>query len=104
MPGADCHAHIFGGARYPFAADLVYRPEPSQMGSVSDFLAVLDAHQLTHGLVVAAQPYRDDNRCMLDGIAASGGRLKGIALVKPAITDRELAALADQGVVGIRFN
>ena len=101
---ADCHAHIFGGAQYPFAENLVYRPEPSQMGTVSDFLAVLDAHQMTHGLLVAAQPYRDDNRCMLDGIAASAGRLKGIALVKPAITDRALNALADDGVVGIRFN
>ena len=44
---ADCHAHIFGGAQYPFAENLVYRPEPSQMGTVSDFLAVLDAHQMT---------------------------------------------------------
>jgi len=45
----------------------------------------LDAHGLTHGLLVAAQPYGRDNRCMLDSIAASAGRLKGIALVAPAI-------------------
>ena len=104
MPAADCHAHIFGGPQYPLAPNLVYRPDPSQMGTVSAFLAVLDAHQFTHGLVVAAQPYGHDNRCMLDGIAGSGERFKGIALVKPSIPDRELAALADAGVVGIRFN
>src|SRR5262245_37823131 len=96
---ADCHAHIFGGPQYPLAADLVYRPDPSQMGTASSFLAVLDAHQITHGLVVAAQPYKYDNRCMLDGIASSDGRLKGIALVQSAITDRELAQLAEGGVV-----
>jgi predicted TIM-barrel fold metal-dependent hydrolase len=104
VQAADCHAHIFGGADYPLAPNLVYRPDPSQMGTVSGFLAVLDAHAFTHGLLVAAQPYGYDNRCMLDGIAASGGRLKGVALAPPSITDRELAALAGAGVVGIRFN
>lgn len=101
---ADCHAHIFGGPQYPFVADPVYLPDTSQRGTVQGFLAVLDAHGFTHGLVVQAQPYRFDNRAMLDGIAASKGRLKGIALVSPSITERELRALADGGVIGIRFN
>jgi predicted TIM-barrel fold metal-dependent hydrolase len=103
-PAADCHAHVFGGDAYPFAAASVYRPEPSQRGTPRAFLAVLQAHGLTHGLLVAAQPYGDDNRCMLDAIAASAGRFKGIALVRPDIADRQLAALADAGVIGIRFN
>lgn len=101
---ADCHAHIFGGPQYPFVADPVYLPDASQCGTVQGFLAVLDAHGFTHGLVVQAQPYRFDNRAMLDGIAASKGRLKGVALVAPQVTDRELQALADRGVIGIRFN
>jgi hypothetical protein len=41
---------------------------------------------------------------MLDGIKASGGRLKGVALVSPDISDRDLVSLADRGVVGIRMN
>jgi predicted TIM-barrel fold metal-dependent hydrolase len=101
---ADCHAHVFGGPDYPFARDAVYAPDPSQRGTARSFLAVLDAHGLTHGLAVAAQPYGHDISCMLDGIAASGGRLKGIALAEPAISDRDLAALADRGIVGIRMN
>ena len=101
---ADCHAHIFGGPQYPFAADPAYLPDASQRGTVQGFLAVLDAHGFTHGLVVQAQPYRFDNRAMLDGITASKGRLKGIALVPPSIAERELQALADGGAIGIRFN
>ena len=103
-PAADCHAHIFCGAAYPFDPNAVYLPEPSQRGTVQGFLAVLDAHGLTHGLVVCPQPYGRDNRCMLDAIAKANGRLKGIALVHPEISDRDLAALADAGVVGIRMN
>ena len=103
-PAADCHAHVFCGAAYPFASEPVYVPEPSQRGTVASFLAVLDAHAMTHGLLVAAQPYGRDNRCMLDAIAASRGRLKGVALVNPAISERDLAALSDRGVVGIRMN
>lgn len=101
---ADCHAHVFCDATYAFAAETVYTPDPSQRGNAASFLAVLDAHGLTHGLLVAAQPYGRDNRCMLDGIMASGGRFKGIALVSPKISDRDLVSLADRGVVGIRMN
>ena len=101
---ADCHAHVFCDASYAFAAEPVYIPEPSQRGTATSFLAVLDANGLTHGVLVAAQPYGTDNRCMLDGITASGGRLKGIALVDPSISDRDLASLADRGVVGVRIN
>lgn len=100
----DSHAHVFGGAEYRFVGDAVYVPEPSQRGTARNFLAVLDAHGLTHGLAVAAQPYGYDNRAMLDAIAASGGRLKGIALAPAAISDRDLAQLVDGGVVGIRMN
>lgn len=101
---ADCHAHVFCGAAYPFASEPVYVPDACQRGNVASFLAVLNAHHLTHGLLVAAQPYGRDNGCMLDAILASGGRLKGVALVSPAISDRDLAALCDRGVVGIRMN
>ena len=40
----------FAMLRYAFAAEPVYIPEPSQRGTAAGFLAVLDAHGLTHGL------------------------------------------------------
>ena len=100
----DSHAHVFCGDDYPFSPATHYKPDPSQAGTAPKFRAVLDAHGLTHGLLVGAGPYGRDNRCMLDSIAHSGGRFKGVALVEPGLSERELKALADGGVVGIRIN
>lgn len=103
LPAADCHAHVFCPGR-PFAPDANYLPYPNQLGTAADFAAVLDAHGLTHGLLVAAEPYGTDNSCMLEAIAAHGSRFKGVALVAPDIPDRDLDALAAHPIVGIRYN
>lgn len=100
---ADCHAHVFCKG-YPYSGAALYKPHPSQLGTAEKFRSVLDAHGLTHGLLVGAGPYGSDNRCLLEAIAGSGGRFKGIALADANITERELAALAERGVVGIRIN
>lgn len=103
LPAVDSHAHVFGAA-YAYAPDRLYEPHATQAGTPAQFRAVLDAHGLTHALLVQAQPYGRDNSCMLDAIAAAGGRFRGIALVAPGIDDRELDRLAAGGVVGIRVN
>ena len=102
--GADCHAHVFCGDRFPFAEKTVYRPHPSQAGTPDEFKAVLDAHGLTHGLLVGANPYGLDNSCLLDAIASSKGRFRGIALIGHDSTDKELADLSARGIVGCRIN
>ena len=99
---ADCHAHVFCGTAC--AQDAAYTPHPSQAGTPSQFAAVLAAHGFTHGLLVGAKPYGTNNRCLLGAIAGSSGRFKGIALVRPDISDRDLTALADGGIVGVRVN
>ena len=102
MSAADCHFHIFDPARFPYKEGLIYTPHPSQAGTADQLLAVFDAHGITHGLAVGAAPYGDDNRCLLDGIARSKGRLKGIALVKHDVSDAEITRLSDGGIVGER--
>ena len=104
MNAVDSHAHVFCDKSYAFSPATLYQPHPSQMGTAKQFRAVLDFHGFTHGLLVGAGPYGSDNRCMLDAIAGSQGRFKGVALVKPAIADGDLAKLKDAGVVGIRVN
>ena len=104
MNAVDSHAHVFCDKSYAFSPETLYQPHPSQMGSAKKFRDVLDFHGFTHGLLVGAGPYGSDNRCMLAAIAESKGRFKGVALVKPAIADKELASLKEHGVVGIRVN
>ncbi len=100
----DSHAHVYGGPQYKFDPGARFNPHPSQRGTSAQFRAVLHAHGFTHALVVAAQPYGRDNSAMLDAIAESGGRFKGIALVDPALSEKALEKLRDGGIVGFRVN
>ncbi len=104
MLGADCHFHVFDPSRYAYQPGSAYLPHPSQEGTPEQLLSLLDAHGLSHGLIVSAGPYGMDTRCLLDAIARSGRRLKGIALVKNDISETEAARLKASGVVGVRIN
>lgn len=64
-----------------------------------------DAYGVQHGLLVGPNSgYEQDNRCLLDAIAAGGGRYKGIAVVANDVDPAELAALREAGVIGVAFN
>jgi predicted TIM-barrel fold metal-dependent hydrolase len=103
-PAVDCHAHVFCGSQYPHAPEALYAPDISQAGTAAKFLDVLDAHGFTHSLLVGAGVYGEDNRCLVSACAISGGRFRGIALVRPQVTDQALLDLREQGVVGVRMN
>ena len=45
-----------------------------------------------------------DNSAMVDAVQAAGGRARGIATVRPDVTDAELRRLDEAGVRGVRFN
>jgi predicted TIM-barrel fold metal-dependent hydrolase len=100
----DCHAHIIDPARFPYAAGPGYKPRPNETGPKETYCGVLDGHGVAHALLVQPSGYGYDNAAMLDAIASHPGRFKGIAVVDPETPERELAALAECGVVGVRFN
>ena len=102
--GIDCHAHVIDPQRFAYVDGAGYRPQPHETGTREAFTATLDAHDVTHALLVQPSCYDIDNAAMLDAIARSHGRFKGIAVVAPDIAERKLTALADRGVVGVRFN
>ena len=103
--GIDSHCHVFDTAQFPYAPDTPYRPPPHEAGTASDLAAVLDAHGLSHALLVnPTSGYRYDNRCMIAAIRASQGRFKGIARVPPHADASTLDALGDGGVIGIRLD
>ena len=102
-PGAtDCHAHIFGPPKkYSHAADRLYTPPPVFL---QDYLHMLDALGIERAVVVQSGVHGTNNNVIVDAIAQSHGRLKGIALISEKISDRELDRLDDAGVRGFRAN
>jgi 2-pyrone-4,6-dicarboxylate lactonase len=102
-PGAtDCHAHVFGPPqKYGHAADRLYTPPPVFL---KDYIHMLDALGIERAVVVQSGVHGTNNDVIVDAIAQSHGRLKGIALIGEKISDRELDRLADAGVCGFRAN
>jgi predicted TIM-barrel fold metal-dependent hydrolase len=104
-PKIDCHNHILDPARFPYAADVHYRPLGQEMGTAAQFRQVLDAYGVRNALVVGPNSgYGLDNRCLLDAIAQSNGRFKGIAVVPNNAGRTDLERLKAAGIVGIAFN
>jgi predicted TIM-barrel fold metal-dependent hydrolase len=99
---ADCHAHVFGPvAQYPYAANRLYTPPPVFL---DDYLAMHRAVGIERGVLVQTGLYGNDNRFIVDAIAAHPGRLRGIALIGEDITDAELQHLTTSGIRGFRVN
>ncbi len=101
VAGVDAHAHVLDRA-----APLV--PErhsaPARDATVEEYLALLDAHGLSHGVLTAPSFYGPDNTVLLRALAAAPERLRGTAIVEADASAEDLARLAAQGVIGIRFN
>lgn len=102
-PGAvDAHCHVFGPmAQFPFSAKAKYLPEdagPEALFALRDHLG------FARNVIVQASCHGTDNAATLDAIARSNGLARGVAVVDPAISDAELAALHAGGMRGVRFN
>ena len=98
----DAHCHVFGpGASFPYAAKRRYTP----CDASKDQLFALREHLgFARNVIVQASCHGTDNRAMLDAVARSNGRAKGVAVVRPDIDDEALEALAARGVKALRFN
>ncbi len=102
-PGAcDCHAHIFGPAiRYKVLPNSHFVPPDCLL---ADYIGMLRA--IGCGRVVLVQPsvYGTDNAAMNEALKSRVFDLRAVAVVSPAITDRELEDLHVIGFRGIRIN
>ncbi|PYR79043.1 MAG: 2-pyrone-4,6-dicarboxylate hydrolase [Acidobacteria bacterium] len=97
----DAHCHIFGPVdRYPYAAARPYTPQEAPLPA---FKALHDRIGVERAVIVNATPYGRDNTVILDAIAQSGGRYRGIANVDDRMTGAELERLASGGIDGCRF-
>ncbi|MEG3122300.1 amidohydrolase family protein [Sphingomonas sp. GB1N7] len=102
-PGAvDAHCHVFGPAdRFPFSAKAKYLPQDAGGDTL---FALRDRLGFARNVIVQASCHGTDNAAVLDAIARSDGRARGVAVVDPGIDAAALQALHDGGVRGIRFN
>jgi 2-pyrone-4,6-dicarboxylate lactonase len=102
-PGTvDAHCHVFGpGAEFPFAPERKYTPCDA---SKNQLFALRDHLGISRNVIVQATCHGADNAAMVDAVQAADGRARGIATVRPDITDTELRRLDEAGVRGVRFN
>ena len=104
MPALACdaHCHVFGpAAKFPYAPNRAYTPPDAPKERLEILHKTLG---IERAVIVQASCHGTDNRAMLDAIATSGGRYRGIAIVDETFTDRDYAALQEGGIRGVRFN
>jgi predicted TIM-barrel fold metal-dependent hydrolase len=97
----DCHAHVMRRDA-PLAPDR--HSAPKRDCSVEEYLALLNAHGISHGVLTAPSFYGTDNSLLLDALDRSSGRLRGTVIVAPDVDRSTLEAMAARGAVGIRLN
>ena len=94
-------AHVFHQG-LPLVAERRYAPHYD--ASLAQYLDALDQNGLTHGVLVQPSFLGCDNTFLVASLAQAAHRLRGIAVVEPGISSKELVALDRAGVVGIRLN
>ncbi len=102
-PGAvDAHCHVFGPAsQFPFSAKAKYLPDDATPAML---FALRDRLGFARNVIVQASCHGTDNAATLDAIARSNGTARGVAVVDPGVDDKQLEALHDGGIRGVRFN
>ncbi|MEO1019765.1 MAG: amidohydrolase family protein [Pseudomonadota bacterium] len=102
--GYDCHLHVIDPTRFPYGPGPGYLPGANEKGDAKLLAETFAANGIVGALLVQPSIYGTDNRCMLDAIEGAKGAYRGIAVIDPAINERELDELAAAGIVGIRLN
>lgn len=97
----DSHAHVFVRG-LPLTA--ARRHAPDYDATLATYLALLDVHGVSHGVLVQPSFLGTDNSFLIDALSAAPERLRGVAVVDPQVDDATLQAMAEAGVVGIRLN
>ena len=98
----DAHCHVFGpGDQFGFAPERKYTPCDA---GANQLFALRDHLGFSRNVVVQATCHGSDNAALADALRRSAGRARGVATIRPDISDGELDALHASGVRGVRFN
>lgn len=97
----DTHAHVF---RHGLAHVEGRRYAPDYEARLVDYLGLLDAHGIAHGVLVQPSFLGTDNDFLAACLREAAGRLRGTAVLASDAPDEAFAALGDVGVTGLRYN
>lgn len=94
---ADCHIHTYD-ARYPSSDPAV--PD----STVKEYRLLQKRIGVSRVVIVTPRNYGVDNTITVDAIRELGiSNARGVAVLRPTVTDAELKQLDDGGIRGIRF-
>src|SRR5258707_10296889 len=97
----DCHTHIHGDPeKFPFFAGRVYTPE---LASPEEMAALHKALHIDRVVIVTPSVYGTYNAATVFGIKARGSDARGVAVIDDETPERELDALGQAGIRGIRL-
>jgi 2-pyrone-4,6-dicarboxylate lactonase len=98
----DAHCHVFGpAAKFPFAPERKYTPYDApkeKLFELRDYLG------FARNVIVQASCHGTDNTATMDAMINSNGKARGVAVVKPSISEGELKEMHQAGMRGVRFN
>lgn len=98
----DAHCHVFGpAAEFPYAPERRYTPCDA---SAEQLFTLRDHLGFARNVIVQATCHGADNHALVDALRRSGGRARGVATVRPGVSEAELRELHEAGVRGVRFN
>lgn len=98
----DTHCHVFGPAEtFPYSEQRSYTPPDSPFDELWKLHGILGVDR---AVVVQASVQGTDNAAVLDAIERSGGCYRGVASIDGNISDKELEALHEGGIRGVRLS
>ncbi len=98
----DAHCHVFGPAdRFPYSPERKYTPCDA---TKEQLFALRDHLGFARNVIVQASCHGKDNAALIDALESAGELARGVAVVRPDITHKQLAVLNEAGVRAVRFN
>ena len=98
----DIHMHVFGpSARFPSVARPHYTlPD----GELNHYLKLMPVLGLERFVIVQPSFYGTDNACLLEALAKTDGKARGVVMFESDISDPELDRFHAAGVRAVRLD
>ena len=101
ITGIDSHAHVFS-RELNLATSRRYTP--GYDATLAKYLEHLQAHGLSHGVLVQPSFLGTDNSYLLAALRQVPEQLRGVVVLEPGVSRETLNDMSRLGVVGVRLN